>query len=230
MSNTEVLNEPQPLLVRDLSMIDYDASWQAMKTFTNIRGPEHQDEIWLLEHPSVFTQGQAGKAEHVLAPGDIPVVQADRGGQVTYHGPGQLVAYVLFDLKRQKIGVRELVHKTEEVLISLLKQWGIDAYADPDAPGVYIGDDKIASVGMRVRRGCSFHGLAINLDTDLEPFTRINPCGYAGMKATRLANHSSYSREDFTQVKQQLVTAYCDLFNLVVSGHASDLPVFEENK
>ena len=137
---------------------------------------------------------------------------------------------MLFDLKRQKIGVRELVHKTEEVLISLLKQWGIDAYADPDAPGVYIGDDKIASVGMRVRRGCSFHGLAINLDTDLEPFTRINPCGYAGMKATRLANHSSYSREDFTQVKQQLVTAYCDLFNLVVSGYASDLPVFEENK
>lgn len=230
MSDVEKLIEPHPVLVRDLGVIEYDASWEAMKAFTNTRGIDDQDEIWLLEHPSVFTQGQAGKAEHVLAPGDIPVVQADRGGQVTYHGPGQLVAYVLFDLKRQKIGVRELIHRTEQVLIDVLKQWQIDAYADPNAPGVYIGDDKIASVGMRVRRGCSFHGLAINLDTDLEPFTRINPCGYAGMKATRLANHSGYSREDFIQVKQQLVTAYCDLFNLVVSGHTPDLPVFEESK
>lgn len=139
------------------------------------------DEIWLVEHESVFTQGQAGKDEHLLAPGDIEVIKVDRGGQVTYHGPGQQMMYVLFNLRRLKIGVRELVTWLEECIIESLAEYGIDAYAKADAPGVYVNDSKIASLGLRVRRGCSFHGLALNVNMDLSPFLRINPCGYAGM-------------------------------------------------
>ncbi|GAB3477954.1 lipoyl(octanoyl) transferase LipB [Marinomonas epiphytica] len=171
----------QGLICRDLGGVDYLESWEKMKSFTQQRDAE-PDEIWLLEHPALFTQGQAGKAEHVLAPGDIPVVQVDRGGQVTYHGPGQLVAYVLINLKRLGIGVRDLVTVLETSVVSVLEANDIQAYAKPDAPGVYVEQKKIASLGLRVRRGCSFHGLALNVDMDLTPFDRINPCGYQGMQ------------------------------------------------
>jgi lipoyl(octanoyl) transferase len=155
--------------------------WQKMQEFTDTRDENTPDEIWLVEHESVFTQGQAGKDEHLLAPGDIEVIKVDRGGQVTYHGPGQQMMYVLFNLRRLKIGVRELVTWLEECIIESLAEYGIDAYAKADAPGVYVNDSKIASLGLRVRRGCSFHGLALNVNMDLSPFLRINPCGYAGM-------------------------------------------------
>ncbi|MCQ4257032.1 lipoyl(octanoyl) transferase LipB [Pseudomonas stutzeri] len=159
-----------------------------MQRFTNERMPDTVDEIWLLQHPPVFTQGQAGKAEHLLLPGDIPVVQADRGGQVTYHGPGQLVCYLMLDVRRLGLGVRELVSRIELSLIDLLASYGVDALAKPDAPGVYVDGAKIASLGLRIRNGRSFHGLALNVDMDLEPFRRINPCGYAGMSMTQLAD------------------------------------------
>jgi len=158
-----------------------------MKDFTDTRTPESADELWLLQHPRVFTQGQAGKAEHVLAPGDIPVIQVDRGGQVTYHGPGQWVLYTLIDLRRRKLGVRVLVDLIENSLIQLLAEYGIPAAARPDAPGVYVAGDKIAALGLRVRKGCSYHGLALNVDMDLEPFGRINPCGHAGLRVTSMA-------------------------------------------
>ena len=170
------------LIVRQLNRQDYEPVWQAMQNYTDKRDDDAADEIWLVEHNPVFTQGQAGKEEHLLMTGDIPVVQVDRGGQVTYHGPGQQVLYVLFNLRRLKIGVRELVTWLEETVVETLKDFGIDAYAKPDAPGVYVADKKIASLGLRVRRGCSFHGLALNIDMDMEPFLRINPCGYAGME------------------------------------------------
>ena len=174
------------LRVRELGRLPYQPAWQAMQRFTNERGPDTPDEIWLLEHEPVFTQGQAGKAEHLLMPGDIPVVQADRGGQVTYHGPGQLIAYLLLDVRRSGLGVRELVSRMETSLVELLGEYGIAAYAKPDAPGVYVGAAKIASLGLRIRNGRSFHGLALNVDMDLAPFARINPCGYAGMAMTQL--------------------------------------------
>jgi lipoyl(octanoyl) transferase len=170
------------LIVRQLNRQDYEPVWQAMQHYTDTRDDNAADEIWLVEHNPVFTQGQAGKEEHLLMTGDIPVVKVDRGGQVTYHGPGQQVLYVLFNLRRLKIGVRELVTWLEETVIDTLKDFGINAYAKADAPGVYVDDKKIASLGLRVRRGCSFHGLALNIDMDMEPFLRINPCGYAGME------------------------------------------------
>ncbi|MBT1119751.1 lipoyl(octanoyl) transferase LipB [Pseudomonas nitrititolerans] len=172
--------------VRELGLVEYLPTWQAMQHFTNNRGPQTADEVWLLQHRPVFTQGQAGKAEHLLLPGDIPVVQADRGGQVTYHGPGQLVGYLLLDVRRLGFGVRELVNRIEHSLIDLLAGYGIEAAAKPDAPGVYVDGAKIASLGLRIRNGRSFHGLALNVDMDLEPFQRINPCGYAGLKMTQL--------------------------------------------
>jgi len=170
------------LVCRDLSVVEYSETWGRMKDFTQTRSKDDPDEIWLLEHPPLFTQGQAGKQEHLLAPGDIPVIQVDRGGQVTYHGPGQLVAYVLIDLKRLGIGVRDLVNVLENAIIQVLVKNTINAYPKPDAPGVYVNEQKIASLGLRVRRGCSFHGLALNVDMDLTPFDRINPCGYQGLK------------------------------------------------
>ena len=177
-----------PLGFRELGQVDYQPTWHAMQRFTDTRGVDTPDEIWLLEHSPVFTQGQAGKAEHVLFPGDIPVVQVDRGGQVTYHGPGQLVAYLLLDVRRSGIGVRELVSRIERSLIDLLASYGVSANAKPDAPGVYVDGAKIASLGLRIRNGRSFHGLALNVDMDLQPFQRINPCGYAGMAMTQLAD------------------------------------------
>nr|WP_100913130.1 lipoyl(octanoyl) transferase LipB [Pseudoalteromonas spongiae] len=175
------MNMPK-LIVRQLNRQDYEPVWQAMQDYTDTRDENAADEIWLVEHNPVFTQGQAGKEEHLLMTGDIPVVKVDRGGQVTYHGPGQQVLYVLFNLRRLKIGVRELVTWLEETVIDTLNDFGIKAYAKADAPGVYVDEKKIASLGLRVRRGCSFHGLALNIDMDMEPFLRINPCGYAGME------------------------------------------------
>lgn len=169
------------LIVRQLGRQRYMPIWQKMQDFTDTRDENTPDEIWLVEHESVFTQGQVGKDEHLLAPGDIEVIKVDRGGQVTYHGPGQQMMYVLFNLRRLKIGVRELVTWLEECIIESLAEYNIEAYAKADAPGVYVNDSKIASLGLRVRRGCSFHGLALNVNMDLSPFLRINPCGYAGM-------------------------------------------------
>lgn len=171
---------------RDLGLIDYEPAWQAMQRFTDGRNRDTPDEVWLVQHPAVFTQGQSGKPEHLLLPGDIPVVQVDRGGQVTYHGPGQLVAYLLLDVRRLGFGVRELVTRIEHSLIELLASYGVTAAAKPEAPGVYVDGAKIASLGLRIRNGCSFHGLALNVDMDLDPFKRINPCGYAGLAMTQL--------------------------------------------
>lgn len=174
------------LLVRHLGLADYLPTLEAMRRLTDERDEQTADEIWLLQHPRVFTQGQAGKPEHLLAPGDIPVVQVERGGQVTYHGPGQLVAYLMLDLRRLDLGVRELVSAMELSLVDVLAGYGIEAAPKAEAPGVYVKDDKIASLGLRVRRGCSFHGLALNVDMDMTPFQRINPCGYAGLKMVQM--------------------------------------------
>ncbi|TCO78886.1 lipoyl(octanoyl) transferase [Plasticicumulans lactativorans] len=173
-------------VVRDLGLRAYAPVFAAMQAFTSARDESTPDEIWRVQHPPVFTQGLAGKAEHLLATGDIPVVQVDRGGQVTYHGPGQLVIYTLLDLVRAGLGVRALVSALEGSVIDLLAGFGIDAHARPDAPGVYVAGAKIASLGLRVRRGRSYHGVAFNIDMDLEPFARINPCGYAGLAITQL--------------------------------------------
>lgn len=166
----------------------YEPVWQAMKQFTDDRTEDTQDEVWLLQHSPVFTQGQAGKPEHLLFTGDIPVVQTDRGGQVTYHGPGQWVAYIMVDLQRLGLGPRTLVDAIENSLVELLATYGIEAHPREDAPGVYVGEAKIASLGLRIRKGQSFHGLALNVDMDLEPFRRINPCGHAGMAMTSMAD------------------------------------------
>ena len=174
------------LVVRHLGLADYLPTLEAMRRFTAERDESTPDEIWLLQHPRVFTQGQAGKAEHLLAPGDIPVIQVERGGQVTYHGPGQLVAYLMLDLRRKKLGVRELVTAMEQALVDVLAGYGIEAAPKADAPGVYVAGDNIASLCLRVRNGCSFHGLALNVDMDMAPFQRINPCGYAGLKMVQL--------------------------------------------
>jgi lipoyl(octanoyl) transferase len=176
------------LRVRRLGQVDYRRTWDSMRDFTDRRGPDTGDELWLLEHPPVFTLGQAARPEHVLDAGDIPVVQTDRGGQVTYHGPGQLVAYLLLDLRRAGIGVKRLVNLLEQAVVDLLAERGVAAAARPDAPGVYVDGAKIASVGLRVRHGCSYHGIALNVDADLEPFRRINPCGYAGLAVARLCD------------------------------------------
>jgi lipoyl(octanoyl) transferase len=159
-----------------------------MQDFTDTRQSDTEDELWFLQHPPVYTLGKNGKAEHVLNSADIPVVNSDRGGQVTYHGPGQVVVYTLLDLKRLKMGVRELVTLIEQTIVNVLASYGIDAATRRDAPGVYVKDAKIAALGLRVRKGCSFHGLALNVDMDMEPFSRINPCGYEGLEVTQLSH------------------------------------------
>ncbi|MWV12208.1 lipoyl(octanoyl) transferase LipB [Pseudomonas sp. R-28-1W-6] len=176
------------LVVRHLGLVEYLPTLEAMRSFTAERDESTPDEIWLLQHPRVFTQGQAGKPEHLLAPGDIPVVQVERGGQVTYHGPGQLVAYLMLNLRRQGLGVRVLVTAMERALVDVLAGYGVEAAPKADAPGVYVKGEKIASLGLRVRNGCSFHGLALNVDMDMSPFQRINPCGYAGLKMVQLGD------------------------------------------
>jgi lipoyl(octanoyl) transferase len=174
----------KPLVVRRLGLRDYDATWWAMREFTDRRGAGTVSEIWLVEHPPVFTLGQAGRAEHLLNPADIPVVQTDRGGQVTYHGPGQLVIYLLLSLREAGVGVRGLVSVLEQAVVALLAKHGLSAEARADAPGVYVDGRKIASLGLRVRRGCCYHGLALNVSNDLEPFRRIDPCGLRGLEVT----------------------------------------------
>ncbi len=172
---------PTPLL-RWLGRVEYEPTWRAMQRFTDARDANTADELWFLEHPPVFTLGMNGKPEHVLAAGDIPVVQIDRGGQVTYHGPGQLVVYPLIDLRRARLGIRELVVALENAIIALCAERGIEAVGRRDAPGIYVEGRKLASIGLRVRRGCSYHGLALNVAMSLEPFGRINPCGFAGLQ------------------------------------------------
>jgi lipoyl(octanoyl) transferase len=196
----------EQLVIRDLGSQDYTTVWQAMQQFTDTRTVATADELWLLEHHSVFTQGQAGKEEHLLFPGDIPVVKVDRGGQVTYHGPGQLVVYVLLDLKRRNLGVRALVTLLEQVLVQLLQPYGINAYAKADAPGVYVDEAKIASLGLRVRKGCTFHGLALNVAMDLSPFSRINPCGYAGMQMIQCKDIGG--PQSIAEAKQRIVQCF----------------------
>lgn len=196
------------IIIRQLGHAPYQTVSDAMHQFTESRTAETLDEIWLVEHPRVFTQGQAGKAEHVLAPGDIPVIQSDRGGQVTYHGPGQQVMYVMIDLKRNKIGVRELVTALENTVVNTLAHFNIEAYPRPDAPGVYVNGDKICSLGLRIRQGCSFHGLALNIDMDLEPFNRINPCGYSELKMTQVCDLAP--KVSLSDVQPVLISQFCD--------------------
>ncbi len=174
------------IIVRHLGLRDYPGVWHDMQHFTNTRTPDTTDEIWLLEHSPVFTLGLNGKQEHVLAPGDIPVVKCDRGGQVTYHGPGQRIIYLLLDLRRREMGVKTLVHKIEQAIIDLLRDNNIHGQRREGAPGIYVDDAKIAALGLRIRRGCCYHGLSLNVNMDLEPFSRINPCGYAGLKTVQL--------------------------------------------
>lgn len=173
------------LIVRHLGRVAYEPTWQAMQAFTAQRVADTPDELWLLEHPPVYTQGQAGKPEHLIAATDIPVVPIDRGGQITYHGPGQLVAYLLVDLRRRGYGVRELVTRMEQAVIDLLAAEGVSAERQAGAPGVYVAGAKIAALGLRVRHGCTYHGLALNVNMDLGPFAAINPCGYAGLAVTQ---------------------------------------------
>jgi lipoyl(octanoyl) transferase len=182
-------NVPEPV-IHHLGRVEYEPTWRAMQRFTDERGPSTPDEIWFLEHPPVFTLGMNASAAHVLAPGDIPVVQIDRVGQVTYHGPGQLVVYPLVDLRRSKLGVRDLVTALERSVIQLAADFGIHAECRRGAPGIYVGDRKLGSIGIRVRRGSSYHGLAVNVNLDLEPFHRINPCGYQGLEMTQLSELS----------------------------------------
>jgi lipoyl(octanoyl) transferase len=206
MSSSSTIRNPdqstRQLRVRQLGLADYEPVWHAMQDFTDQREEHTVDELWLVQHPPVFTQGQAGKAEHVLAPGDIPVIQVDRGGQVTYHGPGQIVAYPLLDIRRSGLGVRELVNRIEESIIRVLEQYKVKGERREGAPGIYVSDEKIASLGLRVRRGRTFHGLAFNIDMDLEPFQRINPCGYEGLRVTQL---SAMAAVDFSEVESRLV-------------------------
>lgn len=197
--------------IRQLGLQPYEPVSRAMHEFTDTRDETTLDEIWLVEHERVFTQGQAGKAEHVLVPGDIPVIQSDRGGQVTYHGPGQQVMYVLLNLKRRKLGVRELVTILEQTVVNTLAELNIDAYPRADAPGVYVDGRKICSLGLRIRKGCSFHGLALNIDMDLSPFLRINPCGYAGLEMTQVS--SLRSGVSLSDVQPLLIDKFIELLN-----------------
>jgi lipoyl(octanoyl) transferase len=193
------------VVLRRLGLVDYREALGRMRDFTAAREPGTPDELWLLQHPPVFTQGQAGRAEHLLAPGDIPVVPVDRGGQVTYHGPGQWVVYLLVDLRRRHYGVRVLVARIEQAVVDLLDELGIAAAADPARPGVYVEGEKIASIGLRVRRGCTYHGLALNVDADLEPFSRINPCGYAGLAVTSIARQFGRGGLDSDAIGERLL-------------------------
>tara|TARA_R110000796_G_scaffold249050_1_gene376438 strand:+ start:118 stop:780 length:663 start_codon:yes stop_codon:yes gene_type:complete len=209
------VSDAEPIKLHSLGRQPYLPVWEAMRALTDTRDANTPDQFWLVEHDPVFTQGQAGKPEHLLLPGDIPVVHTDRGGQVTYHGPGQVVLYPLLDVRRGKIGVRDLVTALENAVIDVLSSYGVSARARPDAPGVYVmtdaGEAKIASLGLRIRRGASFHGVALNVDGDLTPFLRINPCGYAGMPMVRLADVASLPSNH--QVGEQLAKALAKRLN-----------------
>lgn len=201
----------RPVIVKDLGRTEYEPVFHAMQSFTETRDSETVDEIWFTEHEPVFTQGQAGREEHLLAPADIPVVQSDRGGQVTYHGPGQITGYLLFDIRRMKIGVRDLVTNIELAMVDTLAAFGIAGEPRPDAPGVYVANDKIGSLGLRVRRGCSYHGLSLNVDMDLEPFSRINPCGLFGMEVTQI---SAFGAVEIAQAQGVLLDALLKRYEL----------------
>lgn len=210
------------LVIRQLNTMDYSQVWHAMKSFTDNRDETIADELWLVEHPAVFTQGQAGKAEHLLVPGDIEVVKVDRGGQVTYHGPGQQVIYFMINLRRKKIGVRQLVTLIENSIVAALADYNITAYAKADAPGVYVDEKKVASLGLRVRKGCSFHGLAINVNMDLSPFLRINPCGYAGLEMVQTADLKG--PQDTASASTALVKHLITLLDATDVSYQSGLP------
>jgi lipoyl(octanoyl) transferase len=215
-----------PCIVEDLGRQPYEPVWRAMQRYTDARDADTPDALWLVEHDRIFTLGQAGRPEHVLLPGDIPVLHVDRGGQVTYHGPGQLVAYPLLDLRRLKLGVREYVDRIEQALIDTLADWGITAGRRDGAPGVYVAGRKIAALGIRVRRGCSFHGLAFNIAMDLEPFQRINPCGYAGLQVTSMLELGGPSRID--AVKPALLEHLAGQFGLRLQPAApTDAGIFD---
>lgn len=198
------------LIVRNLGLQSYASTWHKMQAFTDERSEITDDEVWLVQHPPTFTLGKSGKREHLLDTGDIPVIQVDRGGQVTYHGPGQLLAYMLLDINRLGLGVRELVTRLEGSVIDMLSEYGIEAVSRKDAPGVYVDGKKIAALGLRVRRGCCFHGLALNVEMDLEPFDRINPCGYPGLEITQMAdlvesvNLENITRQLLSHLKNRL--------------------------
>ena len=191
-------------VIRRLGLVEYEPTWRAMQDFTAARGADTADEIWLLQHPPVFTLGMAGKREHLLTDIGIPVVAIDRGGQVTYHGPGQIVIYLLLDLKRCGFGIKELVRRMEQAIIDLLAETGIRAERLAGAPGVYVAGAKIAALGLRVRNGCTYHGLSLNLDMDLSPFQAINPCGYAGMAVTQV---SALIRDPSHELDEALLTS-----------------------
>ncbi len=193
-----------PLIVRELGLRPYEQVWHDMQLFTDQRSETTADELWLLQHSPVFTLGKNGRPDHILDAQDIPVIKSDRGGQVTYHGPGQVIVYTLLDLNRRHIGVRELVTRIENSVIDLLEDYDIRANARKDAPGVYVNDRKIAALGLRVRKGRSFHGLALNVDMDLEPFSRINPCGYQGLEVTQLSELADVA--DFKAVEKRLLS------------------------
>jgi len=188
------------LHVRRPESSDYETVWHEMKRFTDQRNEYTADELWLVEHDPVFTQGRSGKAEHVLAPGNIPVVQVDRGGQVTYHGPGQIVAYPLLDIRRRGMGVKKLVNNIEEAIIQVLNTYDVPGRRIAGAPGIYVNEAKIASLGLRIRRGCSFHGLAFNINMNLEPFQRINPCGFQGLEVTQLVSFAPVKMQEVEQL------------------------------
>ncbi len=217
------MSNQRPLQVRRLGRQPYPPVWQAMRAFTDDRDTTTMDELWLLQHDPVFTLGQAGKREHVLAAGEIPVIPVDRGGQVTYHGPGQIVAYPLLDLRRLGLGVRELVQRIEQAIIDTLDVWNVSAARREGAPGVYVGAAKIAALGLRVRRGCSFHGLAFNVAMDLEPFRRINPCGFQGLAVTQLGDLGGPSR--LADVEDVLIVQLCRQFGLRAEAASPILPV-----
>ncbi|MFB5143664.1 lipoyl(octanoyl) transferase LipB [Vibrio diabolicus] len=210
------------LVVKRLGRQDYEPVWKAMHEFTDQRTEETPDEVWLVEHNPVFTQGQAGKAEHLINTGDIPVVQSDRGGQVTYHGPGQLVVYFLINLRRKKLGVRDLVTTIENLVINTLKAYNIDSAARPDAPGVYVDGKKICSLGLRIRKGCSFHGLALNVNMDLTPFLRINPCGYEGMEMVQVSQFGG--PDNVEAVEKQLIEELVTLLDYEQVEFSTEAP------
>ena len=208
------------LIVRNLGIQDYQHVWHNMQAFTDNRTVDTPDEIWLVQHPSVFTQGQAGKPEHLLQRTEIPVVQSDRGGQITYHGLGQQIMYVLIDIKRhENLNVRQLVTALEQSVVKTLADYGIEGYPKPDAPGVYIDGKKICSLGLRIRHGRSFHGLAFNINMDLTPFHQINPCGYAGLEMCQLADFVGNEQADCHQVSLQLVKHFSTLLGYNVTNH-----------
>ena len=201
-------NPSAQVVIRDLPTVDYLPMWELMKQFTQQRTSQAVDELWFLQHYPVFTLGQAGKAEHILSTSDIPIINVDRGGQVTYHGPGQLIVYLLIDLKRRSLGVRDLVDIIESSIIDVLQHWGVKGGTRRDAPGVYIDDAKVAALGLRVRKGCSYHGLSLNIDMDLTPFSLINPCGYAGLAVTQLKDHMN-SVVAWDDIKNRLIRELC---------------------